>query len=226
MRGMRAAAVLAVKNGPVPRESNVALLLRHAERPPIPENSFGEDVRLTKAGTASAEQLGEALSARSPGVVSCSPVPRCRETADAIVRGAKWRCEVEPDKRLGDPGAFVTDAEIAGDLFMQLNKNVREIIRRQLRDPKSPAGMRSAAEGGRILLDYVGDELAIEGGQGRLNIHVTHDAILAAFMGWLFDMPAYEREHWPNFLDGVLLWRNGSQRFAMLSPEHGQVAIA
>lgn len=45
---------------------------------------------------------------------------------------------------------------------MRLNKNIREIIRRQLRDPKPPAGMRGAAEGGRILLDYIERELAME----------------------------------------------------------------
>ena len=39
-----------------------------------------------------------------------------------------------------------------------------------------------------------------------MNIYVTHDAILAALVGWLFRLPVY-REGWPDFLDGVLLWR-------------------
>ena len=218
MKGMCAAAVLADENGPVPPESNVALLLRHAAREPIPEGSFGQNVPLTQAGVASAEQLGKALSTRLPGLISSSPLPRCVQTAGAIARGAKWRCERKTDSRLGNHGAFVTCANAAGDLFIRMNKNIREIVRCQLYDPKPPAGMCSAAKGGRILLEYIDSELATKA-KGRLNIHVTHDSILAAFMGWLFTIPAHESAHWPNFLDGIVLWRSEDQLFALLTPD-------
>ena len=201
MKALRAAKLLAASDGLVPAGADAALLLRHAERERIPAGEFGVDVPLTASGIASAERLGRALAARPAGVVVASPVPRCVQTAQAIARGAEWRCAVETDSRLGDHGPFVTDAKRAGELFLEIG--IAEIVRRQLHDPLPPPGMRRVEEGVNILLEFLAGGL---GEAGRTHVHVTHDAILAPLMGWLFGMPVHQRG-WPGFLDALLFWR-------------------
>ena len=72
--------------------SRTLLLLRHAERPPIPPGTFGNDLEITPAGRREAEALGRALAQGEPvaGVYS-SPVLRCVQTAEAMAAGAGWR---------------------------------------------------------------------------------------------------------------------------------------
>ena len=191
--------------GPVPRGCDAALVFRHAHREDIPPGSFGEDVRLTRQGVEEAERLGELISQRRPGRVASSPVQRCIATAQAISRGAGWSAGVATDWRLGRHGPFVFDPEVCGRLFMDIG--ISELVRRQLLDIQAPPGMRDTAEGVRILLDFTSQGL---GDGGRVNVYVTHDAILAALVGWLFRFPVYE-EGWPDFLDGMLLWRRGGR---------------
>ena len=202
MKGQCVAALLS-DCSLLPRELDVALILRHAQGEDIPQGSFGADVPLTEQGAMSAERLGKLLSARSPGRVASSPVSRCVETAQAISQGAGWSIGVTTNWRLGEHGPFVSDPEVSGQLFLEVG--IAELVRRQLHDPKSPPGMRDIAEGARTLLDFTSEGL---GDCGRMNVYVTHDAILAALVGWLFRLPVYE-EGWPDFLDGLLLWRSG-----------------
>ena len=204
MNGREAASLL-FDDGVVPRECDTALVLRHAQREEIPVGSFGEDVRLTLQGIKEAERLGELISERLPGRVVSSPIQRCIATAQAISRGAGWSAGVATDSRLGKHGPFVSDPNVSGRLFMEIG--ISEIVRRQLLDDQAPPGFRDTSEGIRNLLDFTSQGL---GCSGRLNIYVTHDAILAALVGWLFRLPVYQ-EGWPNFLDGVLLWQRGGK---------------
>ena len=186
----------------VPARSDVALVLRHAERDEIPPGTFGTDVSLTANGVVSSRYLGEMLSdSRRVGVTS-SPVPRCVQTAEAILQGAGCNIDVVLDRRLGDPGPFVEDSEVAGSLF--LKSDILDIVRRQLSDSEPPAGMRPPAEGVRMLLELVATLLE---SRGRLNVYVTHDSILAVLVARLFEM-SIDEVGWPNYLDGLLLWRS------------------
>ena len=203
MKGQCAAASLS-DCSLLPREVDVALILRHAQREDIPPGSFGEDIHLTEQGVRAAERFGKLLPARMPGKLASSPISRCVETALAICRGAGWSTSVTTDWRLGVHGTFVSEPEVSGELFLEVG--VAELVRRQLHDPQPPPGMRDIAEGARTLLDFASEGLE---DRGRINVYVTHDAILAALVGWLFRLPVYE-EGWPDFLDGLLLWRSGS----------------
>ena len=157
--------------------------------------------RLTEQGARSAERLGELLSTRRPGRVASSPTRRCVATAEAISRGAGWATGVVTDWRLGEHGPFVSEPEVAGRLFMDIG--AAELVRHQLHDDCPPPGLQETAEGVGLLLEFTSEGL---GGGGRVSVYITHDAILAALVGWLFRLPVYE-EGWPNFLDGMLLWR-------------------
>lgn len=188
-----------------PDQADVALVIRHAEREQIPLGTFGFDVPLTAHGVASAFQLGKALCAgRRVGVVS-SPVPRCVQTAEVILRGCGHSSRVMLDRRLGDPGPFVVDSDLVGPLFLETD--TLEIVRRQLSESEPLPGMRPTDEGVGALLDLVADSLE---SYGRLNVYVTHDSILAVLVARLFGM-SIDEVGWPGYLDGLLLWKS-SQR--------------
>ena len=193
----------------VPQRSDAAIILRHAEREEIPAGTYGAEVPLTVRGVSTAEQLGAVLSdrglAQRPLSVTSSPVPRCVQTAQAIRRGGGQPGAAVLDWRLGDPGPFVVKAEESGPLFLQVG--ILEIARRQLSDDLPPPGMRPTSAGIELLLGLTAHSLEQ---QGRLNIYVTHDAILAVLAAWLYRAPI-EEIIWPGYLDGLLLWQSGER---------------
>ena len=190
----------------LPDEADAALILRHGEREDIPPGTFGVDVPLTSCGVASAERLGTMLSGIRPLVcATASPVPRCVSTATAMLRGGGWSEEVTLDWRLGGPGPFVVDEEVSGALFLEIG--ILEIVRRQLTLAEPPVGMRPTSEGINLLLGLTTNDLH---SRGRLDLYVTHDSILAVMIASLYRLPVDEIG-WPNYLDGLLLWRSGER---------------
>ena len=188
----------------VPRDVDASLVVRHAEREEIPEGTFGFGVSLTAQGVRAAERLGAALSDRRTINAVSSPVPRCVQTARAILRGAGLSSEVATERRLGDPGAFVLDPEISGPLFLELP--IPEIARRQLQDTAPLPGMRPTAGGVKVLLDLIAGSLTEK---SRLHVYVTHDIVLAVLAARIFRLPL-EEIGWPGYLEGLLLWRSVS----------------
>ena len=156
---------------------------------------------LTAQGIAAAEGLGAALPAERTTAAVSSPVPRCVQTAEAILRGGGSPAAVVTDRRLGDPGPFIVEPEVSGPLFLKLP--IPEIARRQLQDADPPPGMRPTAEGVEILLNLTTGNL---GEQGRLDVYVTHDVILSVMAASIFRLPPDEAG-WPGYLEGLLLWR-------------------
>ena len=64
--------------------------------------------------------------------------------------------------------------------------------------------MRHATDGVKMLIELVADGLE---GSGRLNVFVTHDAILAVLVASVLDKPI-DQVGWPDYLDGLLVWRS------------------
>ena len=188
----------------VPRDVDASLVVRHAEREEIPEGTFGFGVSLTAQGVRAAERLGAALSDRRTINAVSSPVPRCVQTARAILRGAGLSSEVATERRLGDPGAFVLDPEISGPLFLELP--IPEIARRQLQDTAPLPGMRPTAGGVKVLLGLIAGSLTEK---SLLHVYVTHDIVLAVLVARIFRLPL-EEIGWPGYLEGLLLWRSVS----------------
>jgi len=196
------AASLVERLALAPHQSDVAIILRHAEREEIPAGTFGEEVPLNTRGVTTAEKLGSVLARRGPVSISSSPVWRCVQTAGAILRGGSQTKGTTLDWRLGAPGPFVVNAEASGELFLQVG--ILDIVRRQLTGTAPPPGMRDTAEGIELLLGLIANDL---GQLGRLGIHVTHDSILAVLVAWLYGVPI-EATIWPDYLDGLLLWQS------------------
>lgn len=197
---------IAVRLAAVPAECDVALIVRHAERGEIPPGEFGADVPLTAQGVANAQRLGAELrSVREEVSAVSSPVLRCVQTAEAILCGGGLPGKASLNRMLGDPGPFVADPEVSGNLFLQTG--IFEIVRRQLSDAEPPTGMRPTAEGIELLLSLTTDNLE---NQGRLNVYVTHDAVLSVLVAVLFRSPL-EKTGWPQYLEGLLLWRTAGR---------------
>ena len=166
----------------------------------IVPGTFGDNVPLTRRGLESATYLGMGLSSRTVGTVKASPLPRCTQTADAIITGSGWNTTVEPDWLLGDPGPFVVQPELAGKLFLGIG--IDAIVRQQLGADEPPRGMRSTSSGVNLVLRELAAALATP---GSASVFVTHDAVLAVLVGYLYDLPV-EGFSWPGYLDALVAW--------------------
>lgn len=187
-------------DAPIPLDRPVALLLRHAERPDFPPHTPGNDVSLTPAGRHAARTLGEALGARLIGL-STSPVRRCVETADAIREGAGFADAPRFDRMLGDPGAFVEDAELAWSTWLRWGHQA--IVAALMAGSRIPPGFADPASAARNLARHVAGSLC-DRPPGVFAL-VTHDVVLAALVARTLGSPLGE-ESWPGFLHGAWLW--------------------
>lgn len=188
----------------VPQQAHSAILLRHAAREPFSLGSFGNEVNLTPAGVLAAQALGRRLRTRIPGRLMSSPLQRCVSTAEALARSAGWDILVELDDRLGAPGPFVVDANIAGGLFQQYP--IVEIVQRQLTVPAPLPGMRPTPIGVALVIDLMLERITIP---GRIDVLVTHDIILAVVVGHLLGT-TFDETAMPDFLEGVIIWKRST----------------
>jgi len=200
---MPAALLATLAQLQLPQAAGAWLLLRHAERGELPPAQPGDHVPLTAEGHAQALALGKALAARL-GTVRCSAVLRCRQTAAAILTGAEQPGEPHLDPLLGAPGPFVTDGDRAWPLFVE--HGAQGLARLQLRSASLP-GLRAVPQGCGLLLQSL---LGRPPQAGRFDVHVTHDLIIALLVAHLLG-DSDPTAHWPDFLEGVVLWQEGPQ---------------
>lgn len=171
-----------------PTDRPVLLLLRHAERDDIAAGDVGLAARLTDAGRAAARLLGGALPGGAIEVVS-SPIARCVETAGLLGRGAP-----RLDLRLGDPGAFIDDTELAWPWFR--DHPLAWLIARQIEDDEPLPGFAAPADGVRAL---IAESMPREGWR----VAVTHDALLGVVAGRVLGRSDLSL---PTWLEGLLAW--------------------
>lgn len=169
----------------VPRDRRAALLMRHSARHPIVDPDQPYVAMLTEEGIKLAEELGATLGQSfAQGRLMSAPVARCQETALAIARGAGWMGAVSLEEYLSHPFiAPVWDRLSRGEDYRNPPKQVRLTLDLLLDNAEAPPG---------------------------LDVAVTHDTIVIAVVGALLKAPFME-EFWPDYLEGVFLWRDGDQ---------------
>lgn len=187
----------------VPGDRAVALLIRHAERPPIAAGEHGNDLALTAAGRAAAMQLGAQLGSRLRSIWT-SPVRRCHETAEQLVRGAVVSVDIREDRLLGAPGAFVADPEVAWRNWERLG--TRGVIEHLAASDEPLPGLHDPHAAAQRLAARLLDEIDHGGGDG-FHAFVTHDSVLAPFVS---RMLGFRSVLWPAWLEGAAVWREGS----------------
>ena len=184
-------------NGPV------FLLIRHAERHVIPSGETDHLIKITVQGRKSAEELGRMIGNRLSSVTTSS-VPRCLDTSDAIIKGSgNSTMPIDLNWRLGNPGIWITDGEAASYEFH--NHKINQIIRRQVVG-ENLKGFRPLEEGIDIMLDFI---LGINLENDGINVLVSHDAVIAPFIGYLLEISEPE-DIIPDFLEGIILSRTES----------------
>lgn len=183
-----------------PDDRPVALLMRHAERPSIAPGEHGTDLSLTASGRLRAELLGATLGARILSI-STSPVRRCRETAEALRRGANIKVRIVDDHLLGDPGVFVLDPELAWTHWKTLGHEA--VVEHIAYEAPPLPGLAPARTAALKLVRHM--YRTLHNSPAGLRIFVTHDAVLLPMAARL--LPSLHAPHaWPNFLETASLW--------------------
>ena len=178
-----------------------ALVLRHSIREAIPAGEAGNNIPLTAEGRELARILGASIASRLATIAS-SPIGRCTQTAEHILKGARRRMEVPTSKMLGDPGIFIADGQAAWTNFVSLGTT--GVMMHLSRSSQSLPGMNNPLSAAYDLLDIMMEKCKEPG----LHVFVTHDVILAGAIGQL--MKAVETEaDLPDFLEGAFFWKDG-----------------
>lgn len=183
-----------------PKSNKLSLLIRHADRDKIPSGSFGNEVMLNETGKVNALKFGEALSVLKINKIMTSPIGRCVQTAELIVKGYGQAIDIIETKALGAPGLHITDEEIAGKFFME--QGFEELYRRIINDIPI-AGIPDAKQFNQLMTDFLIENTKDDG----LTIFVTHD-LLIAFYHYSINKTVYTRENWVKYLGGLIL-KNG-----------------
>jgi hypothetical protein len=182
----------------VAEEFPVAVLMRHAERPEPEDLPPGTELELTQCGRDESFELGRRLGTRIRRIAH-SPVLRCRQTADSILLGSGTFAKLVLDDRLGGPGLFIEDSREASATFATLG--VPAVLASLIAGRQLP-GLARPDLASAAMIDHV--TTGCEGQPPGLYLFITHDALLAPTLGWLFGREV----ELPDFLDALLVWRD------------------
>lgn len=188
----------------MPPERPVALLLRHAARPPIPSGELGDALALTPEGVLLARQLGERLGSRLVSLHT-SPVERCVQTARLLREGSGSEPAFQLDSMLGAPGAFVSDARLSGETFHRLGPEA--FVDHLVSGEGTLPGLAEPVTAARSLVEHL---LTCSGNVPGLHVFVTHDSLLAPTIARVLHHPRL-RAHWPGFLEAAFFWHEEGQ---------------
>lgn len=189
----------------LPDNRAITLLTRHSIREE-PDNYNGHyKLPLTQEGRKLASFWGSLQPFESFQLFS-SPVGRCIETAERMFLGkheALKENAIDILPHLAEPGCFIKDIstmEKVGKVFIE----------------RGPITFLESMLTGSFdqyisTKDSVG--LLLQAFQNthsqntrQLNIHVSHDTILAAFVYSILDKQNLSESDWPRMMEGVYLW--------------------
>jgi broad specificity phosphatase PhoE len=193
------------------------MMIRHGERGELlPGNDSGL-TPLTERGMKEAFLLGQRLSESGFQIstVSTSPLSRCVQTADSILKGYGHFVPIETNQALGGPGPFVTECA-PKDLFARLS--VHEVVRRQCQEVPIE-GIRSLQDGAKILFDSF---MANENEDPRICALISHDAIVGPFLSYLTKRK-FDKDNWIGYLDGFFLLRTTNGWFCTFNGQEYDV---
>lgn len=193
--------------GKVDGNGPCAIIVRHAARHPIKDIWHSLEVGLTEEGMNDARQFGASLLAFRQVRLFHSPAVRCRQTAERMMHGLEGNgtsVAVIGEARdlcapyLKDEACLGRAAEAGKDFIREWFDG--KLDRRWILDTSSAADMVMASIIAR---------LSEPGGNGRLDIHVSHDWEISLLREELFGL-RHEDVGWPQYLDGILFWTDGT----------------
>lgn len=193
----------------IDRTKTNAIVIRHAEREKMDIGQVEQP--LNEIGIKHSMELGEKLKGFNKYYFFSSPVGRCQQTVEYIQIGL-FGCVKESNTLsplLGKPGVFVVDRK--NNAF--LTQSCKKVVIKQIeREPLE--GIRGIDEGTNMLTNSIIAQSNIAE-DGSLLIFVTHDAIIAPV---IFDLTSekFDYEHWPDFLDGFIIKKNGVSDYKVI----------
>jgi broad specificity phosphatase PhoE len=177
----------------------VGLFLRHAQRHAITPRTpnWGNGVPLTEQGIRDAKALGAALANGAAIGLWSSPVGRCKQTCEAVARGA--HCEdatVHTHAYLGDPSIYLDGT---GDHEGPMRADFHVFATGYVDSGLAP-GMRPIPEASEQLLTFLFEQMAV----ADCTMFITHDFFAATLMSYL-GLKAPDETDWCDYLEGVCL---------------------
>lgn len=190
-------------------DKNVVLgFMRHCAREPIPSGTIGNEVKITPEGIRDTIRVRKLLEGMVTKLYS-SPVSRCLETANLLSPIARVPL-VTLSSKLGAPGVFVEDPEVAAEVFLKYENEPIELAQALINQVKFPGFYGSTGLSIQELIDYFFAEINEPG----ISICVTHDSILGVMIGYFF--PEYPlQELWPDYLDTLFFQADQGDLFVI-----------
>ncbi len=184
----------------------VAFFMRHAERYPIDDAHDVIHSDLTENGFLAAHHFGERLGAALPiGLISSSPLARCRNTCRAILEGAGQTKRVHGYWWLFSPnlrarGAAAKNGRVKGVQFW--SGSVQD-------------GPKSIYLTERMAL--LSRRIRTPSQAGEIYLYVAHDTTVLPLLAYLLGCERTEADQMPDYLEGIaLVHRDG--RLALDDP--------
>jgi broad specificity phosphatase PhoE len=170
-------------------------LIRHGERSPIPSKELGNEIELTEKGRRESREFGKHLENRI-AIIQTSPLLRCFQTALEIARGADFPTgSISTSTLLGNPGAFIEDAELAWALWQEWGQTrIHEYL---LSGSKPYPGFKDPSKATAALNQYLKSQLKFLK-QDQIAVLVTHDTVLAPFVSRRHR--TLTQSDWPDYL--------------------------
>jgi hypothetical protein len=180
-----------------PNKSKLAVLIRHADRDKIPEGEFGNEVLLNENGVKNSIQFGEKIKNHRINAIYSSPVERCIQTANNIVKGYCKQIEIIETVALGGPGMHVLDADLVGQYYLEngfweMYKNFKNGVAIQ--------GLPQKEKLKEDFYNFLNSNTKEEG----ITIYITHDSLIA-FVAFVINGKEYTEGDWIDYLDGLIL---------------------
>lgn len=188
----------------LPANKRLILFTRHSLRFRSDGNGFASsELALTNKGIVLAKAWGRWLTnnlAYSLDVPSISsPIQRCIDTAKLMQEGAGVNKEVTAQSLLVEPGSLVVDSIAAQKAFKEIG--ALNFINRFLDDDLTCT--KNACQGGLDILTLLYEN---QPNTGSLALAVSHDTLLAAFLGVMLGLKNIDWNDWPKMMEGTFLW--------------------
>lgn len=185
-------------------QERLILFTRHSLRERSNGNGFSSaDLPLTPKGKVLAKAWGRWLSNHLPYSMDtdsiASPIGRCVMTAELMQEGAGISRPVVHEGLLVEPGSLVVDAEQANNTFKKIGalNFINAFLNNELTSTKR------AHHGGLDILQLLYN---VQPAHGHLTLAVSHDTLLAAFLGVVLQLNSITWDDWPKMMEGVFLW--------------------
>lgn len=191
------------------RHRRLAVLLRHGEREPIERVEDSVAAPLNTAGRAAARTLGGVLAYRAPLRCHHSPVPRCRDTAEQIVAGA--RAAGAEAERIGEleplGGPYMRDWQAV--MRLVLDRGAVHLTGEWFAGRLPAALAHDAYASARQQLMVLVEQLQRPDWRG-CSLNVSHDWNLLLVRHFFLGLGVAE-VGWPGYLEGVAAAVDGDQ---------------